>query len=165
MVLNFLNHAEKGFKDGGSFIFYPGHAQLDKVFEFAKETGLTYHWIIAVIHSGQSSSIFGSKVLAGYKPMLWFTKGKYEGEFVRDTIKSEFQGKELHEWAQSTVESDYFIKYMTIENEIIYDPLMGSGTFLISATTLNRQAIGCEISKEHFDTASRLLSVMTKPSQ
>ena len=61
------------------------------------------------------------------------------GEFVRDFIQSEFQGKELHEWAKSTVESDYFIKYMTIENEIVYDPFMGQGTFGISAIKLKTE--------------------------
>ena len=78
---------------------------------------------------------------------------------VRDVIQSEFQGKELHEWAQSTVESDYFIKYMTIENEIVYDPFMGQGTFGISAIKQNRQFIGCEINQEHFENAERLLSL------
>jgi len=158
LVRDLCFHAMKVLKEGGSLVFYPGHAHIDKVFEYAKEAGLTYHWIIAVTHSGPSSSIFGRKVLAAYKPMLWFTKGRYEGEFVKDLIKSEFQGKELHEWAQSTVESDYYIKYMTIENEIVYDPFLGSGTFGVSARKLNRQFIGCEINKEHFETARRLIS-------
>jgi DNA modification methylase len=90
--------------------------------------------------------------------MLWFTKGKYEGEYVKDMIKSEFQGKELHKWAQSTVESDYYIKYMTMENEIVYDPFMGQGTFGVSAKKLNRQFIGSEIDPAHFETAQRLIS-------
>jgi adenine specific DNA methylase Mod len=72
---------------------------------------------------------------------------------VRDTIKSEFQGKELHEWAQSTVESDYYIKHLTVENGVVYDPFMGSGTFGISAVKLGRSFIGCEIDDEHFETA------------
>lgn len=158
LVRDLCFHAMKVLKDGGSLVFYPGHAHIDKVFEYAKEAGLTYHWIIAVTHSGPSSSIFGRKVLAAYKPMLWFTKGRYEGEFVKDLIKSEFQGKELHEWAQSTKESDYYIKYMTIQNEIVYDPFLGSGVFGVSARKLKRQFIGCEINKDHFETARRLIS-------
>ncbi len=158
LIKDLMFHAVKVLKNNGSLIFYPGHAHIDKVFQYAKEAGLTYHWIIAVTHSGPSSSIFGRKVLAAYKPMLWFTKGKYEGEFVKDLIKSEFQGKELHEWAQSTKESDYYIKYTTIENEIVYDPFLGQGTFGISAVKLKRQFIGCEVNPKHYETAKRLIS-------
>jgi DNA modification methylase len=47
---------------------------------------------------------------------------------------------------------------MTIENEIVYDPFLGQGTFGISAVKLNRQFIGCEIDPGHFENAQRLIS-------
>jgi len=155
-------HASRVLREGGSLICYVGHYAIGKVINMMEAQGLKFHWIIAVIHSGPSASVFGRKILVGYKPMLWFTKGKYDGEFVKDCIKSEFQGKELHEWAQSTVEADYYIKYLTIENEIVYDPFLGQGTFGISAVRLNRQFIGCEVDKEHFETARRLISAANK---
>ncbi len=144
-------------------ICYVGHYAIGKIINMMEAQGLNFHWPIAVIHSGPSASVFGRKILVGYKPMLWFTKGKYEGEFVKDCIKSEFQGKELHEWAQSTVESDYYIKYLTLENEIVYDPFLGQGTFGISAVKLNRQFIGCEVDKGHFENARRLISAASPP--
>jgi len=64
----------------------------------------------------------------------------------------------MHEWAKSTIESDYYIKHMTIENEIVYDPFLGQGTFGVSAVKLNRQFIGCEINPEHFENAKRIIS-------
>ena len=155
-------HASRVLREGGSLICYVGHYAIGKVINMMEAQGLRFHWPIAVIHSGPSASVFGRKILVGYKPMLWFTKGKYEGEFVKDCIQSEFQGKELHEWAQSTVESDYYIKYLTIENEIVYDPFLGQGTFGVSAVRLNRQFIGCEVDKEHFETARRLISAANK---
>lgn len=151
-------HASRVLREGGSLICYVGHYAIGKVINMMEAQGLRFHWIIAVIHSGPSASVFGRKILVGYKPMLWFTKGKYEGEFVKDCIQSEFQGKELHEWAQSTVEADYYIKYLTIENEIVYDPFLGQGTFGIAAVKLKRQFIGCEVEKEHFENARRLIS-------
>ena len=151
-------HASRVLREGGSLICYVGHYAIGKVINMMEAQGLRFHWPIAVIHSGPSASVFGRKILVGYKPMLWFTKGKYEGEFVKDIIKSEFQGKELHDWAQSTVEADYYIKYLTIENEIVYDPFLGQGTFGIAAVKLNRQFIGCEVEKEHFENARRLIS-------
>jgi DNA modification methylase len=38
-----------------------------------------------------------------------------------------------------------FIKYMTEENDLILDPMMGSGTTIIEAISLNRKAIGLDI--------------------
>lgn len=151
-------HAAKVLRDGGSLICYAGHYAIGKIINMMESHGLSFHWPIAVIHSGPSASVFGRKILVGYKPMLWFVKGKYDGEFVRDVIQSEFQGKELHEWAQSTKESDYYIKYLTIENEIVYDPFMGQGTFGISAVKQKRQFIGCEIDADHFANAERMIS-------
>ncbi len=154
-------HAGRVLREGGSLITYCGHFNIGKVINMMEDQGLKFHWIISVVHSGPSASVFGRKILVGWKPMLWFTKGKYDGEFVRDLIKSEFQGKEVHEWAQSTVEADYYIKYLTIENEIVYDPFLGSGTFGVSAKKQNRQFIGCEVDKEHFENAMRIISNAT----
>ena len=151
-------HASRVLREGGSLICYVGHYAIGKIINMMEAQGLKFHWPIAVIHSGPSASVFGRKILVGYKLMLWFTKGKYEGEFVRDTIKSEFQGKELHEWAQSTVEADYYIKYLTIENEIVYDPFLGQGTFGVSAVKQKRQFIGCEVDSGHYENARRLIS-------
>ena len=151
-------HASRVLREGGSLLCYVGHYALGTVIKMMEERGLKFQWPMAIIHGGPTSAIFGRKVLVGYMPMLWFVKGKYEGEFIRDTIQSEFQGNDLHAWAKSTVESDYYIKYMTIENEIVYDPFMGQGTFGISAVKCNRQFIGCEINSEHFENAKRLIS-------
>ena len=151
-------HASRVLRDGGSLLCYVGHYAIGKIISMVESRGLKFQWPMVILHGGPSPAIFGRKVLVGYNPMLWFVKGKYEGEMIRDVIQSEFQGKELHDWAKSTVESDYYIKHMTIENEIVYDPFMGQGTFLTSAVKLKRQAIGCEINPEHFENAKRLIS-------
>lgn len=151
-------HASRVLREGGSVVCFVGHYAIGKVISTMESYGLKFQWPLAILHSGPTVAMFGRKVLVAYMPMLWFVKGKYDGEFIRDVIQSEFQGKELHEWAKSTVESDYLIKYLTIENEIVYDPFMGQGTFGISAIKQNRQFIGCEIDPSHFENARRQLS-------
>lgn len=150
--------AARVLRDGGSLICYAGHYAIGKIINMMEKHGLKYNWQIVVNHSGPAASQHGPKVFVTYKPMLWFVKGKREGEYVRDGIQSEFQGKELHEWAQSTIESDYYIKHLTIENEIVYDPFLGQGTFGVSAAKLKRQFIGCEVDPEHFANARRMIS-------
>jgi len=151
-------HASRVLREGGSLLCYVGHFAIGKVISMVESHGLKFQWPMVILHGGPSPAIFGRKVLVGYNPMLWFVKGKYDGDMIRDVIQSEFQGKDLHDWAKSTVESDYYIQHMTIENEIVYDPFLGQGTFGVSAVKLNRQFIGCEINSEHFATAERMIS-------
>ena len=153
--------ASKVLKDGGSLITYVPQAFIPEICAWMTESGLNYHWIISVKHSGPSATIWNKKILVAGKVMLWFTKGKYDGEYVRDFIDSEYQGKQDHPWQQSTAESSYYIEFMTIKNEIICDPFLGSGKFGESAKMLKRQFIGIEIDPEHFNTAQKLLSIPT----
>ena len=151
--------AAKILKDGGSLITFVGQKNIPEICNIMSKYGLTFHWPIVVVHSGPSATVHASKTMVAWKPMLWFTKGKYEGDYVSDLVKSTKPDKGEHEWAQSTAESDYYIEHTTVENEIVYDPFLGSGTFGISAVKLNRQFIGAEIDSEYFQTAQRLLSI------
>jgi len=155
-------HASRVLREGGSLLCYVGHFAIGKVISMVESHGLKFQWPMVILHGGPSPAIFGRKVLVGYNPMLWFVKGKYDGDMIRDVIQSEFQGKDLHDWAKSTVESDYYIQHMTIENEIVYDPFLGQGTFGVSAVKLDRQFIGCEINPEHFANAERMISEASK---
>lgn len=47
----------------------------------------------------------------------------------------------------------WFIKLFTKENDLILDPFLGSGTTSISASLLNRNAIGIEILPEYYNIA------------
>ncbi len=150
--------ASRVLKDGGSLVTYCGHFNIDEVITEIKKSGLKFQWVFSIIHSGPTTRIHSNKVHVGWKPMLWFSKGKYDGGELSDVVYSKYEGKELHEYEQSTKESDYFIKQMTIENEIVYDPFMGSGTFGVSAKNLKRQFIGCEKDEGHYQNARSKIS-------
>jgi DNA modification methylase len=68
-----------------------------------------------------------------------------------DLIKSTKPDKSNHEMAQSTVEFEHFIRYLTVENQTILDPFMGNGNSIIAGLKLNRRCIGIEIDKKRFD--------------
>ena len=50
------------------------------------------------------------------------------------------------------------------EGDVIFDPFLGSGTTRLAAFDLNRQFIGCEISKEYFDKQEERFNIYTSMS-
>jgi DNA modification methylase len=70
--------------------------------------------------------------------------------------------KLFHEWAQSSTEARSVISKMTVENQIVLDPMMGSGTTGDAALQLNRKFVGIEIDPKSFAIAkSRLLTKLS----
>ncbi|MFZ0513105.1 MAG: DNA methyltransferase [Candidatus Nitrosopolaris sp.] len=69
-------------------------------------------------------------------------------EFIEDSVESHRPDKTLHRWAQSTVEAEYIISNLTIQNDVVLDPLTGTGTTAVSAIKLNRRFIGIEKNKD-----------------
>jgi adenine specific DNA methylase Mod len=60
--------------------------------------------------------------------------------------------KDSDEMIQSSAEAEHCIKGLTVENEIVLDPMMGTGTTGIAAISLGRQFIGIDNS-DRFDRA------------
>ena len=81
--------------------------------------------------------------------MVWYIKGDRINDLVisntiGDYIESVAPLKIEHEWQQSPVEANYIIKNLTLVNQTVLDPMMGSGTTGIAALKLNRKFIGIE---------------------
>ena len=47
------------------------------------------------------------------------------------------------------------INYFTSENDIVFEPFIGSGTTVLQAINYNRQFIGTELVKEYYDIATK----------
>ena len=77
--------ANRMLKEGGSLVIYAPHYALPEIFDYLKSSGLKYAWQIVVIHTGPSARIFYKKVVATYKPLLWYFKGSEPKilEFIR----------------------------------------------------------------------------------
>ena len=150
-------------KPGGSLVFYVGHIILDQVIKIFNELSLTdnnftnlkYWWIFGVKHSGRHTKIHPRYVFAEWKPLLWYVKGEKPNHLVisytiGDFIESVAPPKIEHEWQQSSVEAEYIIKNLTIENQTVLDPMFGTGTTGMTALNLNRKFIGIEIDPETY---------------
>ncbi|MGH9981074.1 MAG: DNA modification methylase [Nitrososphaeraceae archaeon] len=151
--------ANRVLKPGGSLVTYVGQHNLPEILDIFTSHNLKYWWPIAVKHTGPTKAFHQRKVFVLWKPLLWFVKGEKLtlpspvsalNDYLYDYIQSKPPEKILHPWQQSTVEAEHIIKKLTVENQIVLDPLMGSGTTGIAALSLKRRFIGIEKDREKF---------------
>jgi DNA modification methylase len=63
-----------------------------------------------------------------------------------------------HIWEQSQVAATHVISRLTFENQVVIDPMMGSGTTGIAALKLKRKFIGIEMDPQRFEIAKANLT-------
>jgi len=63
--------------------------------------------------------------------------------------------KRFHKTEKSQDILEWIIKYYTIENNVILDPTMGSGSTGIACKKLNRRFIGIELNKDFYEIAKK----------
>jgi ParB-like chromosome segregation protein Spo0J len=139
-------------KQGGSLVMYAGHHALPEIFDYMKNSGLKYWWEMVVKHNGSSRLLQYQRVYVMWKPLLWFVKGNSlrVSDSIADVIESQPPSKALHGWEQSPIEAEHIISKLTIQDDVVFDPLMGAATTGIAALRLKRRFIGIEKEPETF---------------
>ena len=148
--------ASSVLKPGGSLIVMCGQSYLPQVIQELCKS-MNYHWCMAYMTpGGQSPQLFHKKVNTFWKPVLWFVKGEYSGDYVGDVLKSDTNDndKRFHEWGQSYSGMADIVKRFTNPGDIILDPFLGGGTTGVAAVTLGRRFIGADIEQSNVDIAS-----------
>lgn len=84
------------------------------------------------------------------KSQLGVWQFNYNGQDIRD--------KEKHPAVFPITLSDKVINLFTHEGELVVDPFVGSGTTLVSASNLNRNAVGFDINEKYIELCKERLS-------
>jgi 16S rRNA G966 N2-methylase RsmD len=154
--------ASRILRPGSSIVFNVGHGIIPQVINYFENAGLHYHWILSVKLQGSFPRAFDRKVVIKHKPLLWFRKGDKSKinmvYYIEDFIESKRPDKLTHEWEQSTIEAEHVISRLTVENQIVLDPMMGSGTTGIASKKIKRKFIGIEIDPQRFEIAKANLA-------
>ena len=157
--------ANRVLKPGASFVTYVGRQVLHEVMDKLRAAGLSYNpwWLLAIIHSGSHEYIPRKGLFVEWKPLLWYVKGDKltEGHLTMgNRIEGSRPNKGLHSkgWDQSPIEAQHVIKGLTVENQVVLDPMMGSGTTGIAPLSLKRKFIGIEIDRAEFEIAKANLT-------
>lgn len=160
LYADLANIAARTLKQGGSLVTNVGHCLIPEVIQYMVNAGLTYWWPIAVKLSGQFARSHHRGISIKWKPLLWFVKGEKNNaiDYISDYVESEAPKKALHEWEQSPIEAEHIISRLTVENQVVFDPMMGAGTTGVAALRLKRHFIGIEIDKQMFEIAGKRIN-------
>jgi len=148
--------AKRVLMEGGSLVCYAAQHALPSIFQLTTPH-VRYQWTFAVRHSGGAKRMHGTKVRVAWKPLLWFVKGRYTGNYLLDLLDSTPGDKSRHEWAQGCAEAAYLIEHLCPEGGLVLDPMCGSGTTLLAAHKLGRRWLGVESDRERCLVASHAL--------
>lgn len=155
--------AARVLKPGGSLIVMTGQYHLPQVLE-RMILYLDYQWTLAYLTpGGQSPQIWARKVNTFWKPVLWFVKGRYEGNWIGDvcTSPTNMNDKRFHEWGQSEEGMAELVERFTLPGDLILDPFCGGGTTGVVALQLGRRFIGIDEKEAAIEmTAARLCNII-----
>lgn len=153
--------AARVLKPGGSLLVMTGQSYLPEILALMTPY-IQYHWAASYLTpGGQSAQIWQRKVNTFWKPLLWFVKGEYIGQWVGDVTKSKINDndKRFHHWGQSEGGMTDIIERFTFPGQTILDPFLGGGTTAVVAVGLGRYFIGIDNDPKALQTTFNRLSV------
>lgn len=116
---------------------------------------------------GSTPQIHPSRFYPTTEYIFWITKEKCVPKFDNKSISERFRKDVWRLNAKSNPEHpapfpleipQALILSCTDENDIVFDPFMGSGTTALASKLLKRNYIGCDVSKEYCEIASKSIS-------
>ena len=157
--------AEHSLKDGGSLLCMVGQSFIPEIIE-ALKARLKYHWVVGYLTpGGQAVQVWDRRVNTFWKPILWFTKGAYSGQWVGDSVASRTNDndKNHHHWGQSESGMLDLMKRFVKPGDTVLDPFMGGATTGVAAKFLACPFIGYEIDQRSFNVgAARLCDFISQ---
>lgn len=156
--------AARVLKPGGSLLAMAGEMYLQDVIARLSEC-MTYHWTVAYLTpGGQAVQVWPRRVNTFWKPVLWYVKGEYAGEWVGDVTRSAVNDndKRHHDWGQSESGMADLIERFTKPGDTILDPFVGGGTTAVVAVGMARYVVAADIDQQKLSiTAGRLAAMAT----
>ena len=118
-----------------------GQCYLPEVMSRLTADDLNWQWELALLCKGQATRIFPRNVTPMWKPVLWYVKGKYQGDCVVDVITSDQNDKRFHQWGQSESGMAALVERFSLPGQTILDPFLGGGTTGVVALKLDAASL------------------------
>ena len=143
--------ASRVLKPGGSLIVMIGQSYMPEVIELLGRH-MSYYWVMPYLTPGGGAPLlYQKRVNTFWKPVLWYVKGEYQGDYVGDILKSPESDKRFHEWGQSLGGMLEIVGRLTNPGDVVLDPFIGGGTTGAAALSMGRKFIGTDIDSKNVE--------------
>jgi DNA modification methylase len=151
---NMAGQLSRLLKPTGNAIIYAGHAFLDRLLP-ALSNHLRYRWIFAERTPGRDTRMFPLRLFVKWNLILWFSSnGNVTKKWCPDQYEVPSDSRMLaHPWAKNEATIGLWIRNFSNEDDLIFDPFMGSGTTAVVADRLGRKFFGCDINPDYVKMA------------
>jgi DNA modification methylase len=154
----------------GSMVIFNSWQNIGNIAKYAEESGMDIKDCIRWEKSNPMPRNIDRRYVVDYEMAVWLVKKKSKWTFNRFDPKYErplfkcgiVQGAEktLHPTQKPIALMEHLIKIHSNENDIVFDPFLGSGTVGEACKNLNRKFIGVELDPKYFKIAEeRLLKI------
>lgn len=150
-----------------SICIFCGKEQFSEIYKFFASKKGTVRPI--VWEKTNPSPMNGQYVyLSGLEFAVWFKKsgGGTFNAHCKNTVFRQPNGKrDIHPTQKNLKLFEELILDNTNENDIVFDPCLGSGTTVIAAINKKRKYIGFELEKKYFEKAEKRINEKISPKK
>jgi 16S rRNA G966 N2-methylase RsmD len=148
--------ADKVLGPDGIMAVLIGQSYLPEVYRLL-DAGRPYRWTGCYLTAGAGYVSHPRKVQSNWKPLIVYGGGPRFADVITST-GNDADAKNNHKWGQDYNAFHTIIERLTERGQTVVDPFMGSGTTLLAAHALGRNAIGCDVDEEHVARSRERLS-------
>lgn len=151
--------AARKLKNGGSLLILVGGSYLPEVMDaLSSNKRLRYHWLLSCpLPQGSPSSVSWLKVQSKVRLILWYVKGRYDGDIISDYIdrpnSNNGTDKTYHEWGAPDDLITELIERFTDPGDVVADFTVGGGTTAVCSILLGRKFLGSDVDERAVKTA------------
>ena len=152
----FFKDANRIMKTNTAIYVFCSWHNIDK-FKIAFEKYFKLKSIIVWVKNNHGSGDLKGSYAPRHEFILYGNKGRrlFEGKRYDDVVFFNKTGNKYHPTEKPVDLLNMYIENSSKENDIVFDPFMGSGSTGIAALNLNRKFIGVELDENYFNIAKK----------
>lgn len=163
-LFSYIIECYRVLNKNGSFLVFNAWKNLGDISKFAESIGFVTKDMIRLEKSNPMPRNRDRRYITDYECAIWFVMPKSKWTFNRQDEKYQRPkfvksiDKGFHPTQKSLSLMSDLIKIHSNENDVIFDPFMGSGTTGVAAKNLNRNFIGIELDESYFQIAQKRIN-------